>query len=82
MTPLLDKPTRLLRAVLQKHHHVSEKLEVAGVVGLMRHLGSSLANVAEGRVSPFPESSEHGGVLMLQNPPLMDHTHRKAFQQA
>ena len=70
--PLFDKPTGPLGAVLQKRHHVGEKLEVAGVAGLMRLLSTSLANVAQSCVGPFSERLKHGGMLTLQNPPPTD----------
>ena len=63
---------RPLRAVLQMRHHISEELEVAGIVGHVRLLGGSLADVAQGRVGPFPKRSEHGAVHVFQHLPLAD----------
>ena len=53
-------------------HHVSEEPEIVGVVGHMRLLSDCLADVAQGRVGPFPELPEHGAVHVFQRLPLAD----------
>ena len=69
---MLHQLVRPLRVALQMRHHVSEELEIAGVVGHMRLLSGCLADIVQGRVGPFPESPEHGAVHVFQRLPLAD----------
>ena len=51
-------------------HHISEELEMAGIVGHVRMRGVRLADIAQGRVGPVPELLEHGTMHFLQCLPL------------